>query len=65
MARVLRTPSAEQSLLEIARYIARQSQSVQNAMQLRARLTSVEPAPRGLGLSQSEWTALNLEEADE
>jgi toxin ParE1/3/4 len=31
MARVLRTPSAEQSLLEIARYIARQSQSVQRA----------------------------------
>ena len=36
-----------------------------NAVQLRARLASVEPAPRGLGLSQSEWAALNLEEADE
>jgi type II secretory pathway pseudopilin PulG len=36
-----------------------------NAMRLRARLTSVEPAPRGLGLSQSEWAALKLEEADE
>ena len=36
-----------------------------NAVRLRARLTRVEPAPQGFGLSQSEWAALNLEEADE
>lgn len=36
-----------------------------NAMRLRARLASVGPAPRGLGLSQSQWAALSLEEADE
>ncbi|MGO8747834.1 MAG: hypothetical protein ACLQNE_17815 [Thermoguttaceae bacterium] len=36
-----------------------------NAIRLRAKLASVEPAPQGLGLSQSEWAALYLEEADE
>jgi len=36
-----------------------------NAMRVRARLTGVEPAPRGLGLSPSEWASLNIEEADE
>jgi len=36
-----------------------------NAMRLRAKLASVGPAPRGLGLSQSQWATLNLEEADE
>jgi hypothetical protein len=35
-----------------------------DVMRLRARLTSVESAPQGLGLSQSEWGALCLEEAD-
>jgi type II secretory pathway pseudopilin PulG len=36
-----------------------------NAMRFRAKLASVGPAPRGLGLSQSQWATLNLEEADE
>jgi hypothetical protein len=32
---------------------------------LRAKLCCVQPGPRNLGLSQAEWTALNLGEADE
>jgi hypothetical protein len=32
---------------------------------LRARLSCVQPGPRSLGLSQAEWAALNLGEADE
>jgi hypothetical protein len=35
------------------------------AVGLRAKLTGVEHAPQGLGLSPSEWAALNLEEVDE
>lgn len=36
-----------------------------DVMWLRARLAIVQPGSRGLGLSQSEWAALNLEDADE
>lgn len=32
---------------------------------LRARISCVHPGPRGLGLSQAEWVALSLGEADE
>jgi len=50
-------PGAEQPLVPGVR--------PKNVMRLRGRLAGVEPAPQGLGLSQSEWAALNLEEADE
>ncbi|MBW3600867.1 MAG: hypothetical protein KY475_26825 [Planctomycetes bacterium] len=50
-------PGAEQRLLP--------GVPPKHAVRLRARLTGVEPAPQDLGLSQSEWAALNLEAADE
>lgn len=36
-----------------------------DALQLRAKLGTVQRAPSDLGLSPSEWAALNLESADE
>lgn len=36
-----------------------------NTVRLRAKLIGLEPAPQGLGLSERQWAALNLEESDE
>ena len=36
-----------------------------HSSRLRVRLSSAQPGPRELGLSQAEWAALNCGEADE